>query len=207
MHDDMETQSQDDLIERPRNPNRRELLKWMTVGFGAVVALVTGFPAVAYLLDPLRRKAQKADFLAVARLSDLPRTGESQPPTPVQVPVTADQRRDAWTTHPTVVVGSVWLLRRADNSVRAFTTICPHLGCSVNHDAGEQRFVCPCHSGTFHLNGERFGEGELDRPNPAPRGMDPLEVRTVPIEGTDDHVVEVRYERFIQGLPDRVVKT
>lgn len=172
---------------------RRAFLTRAINGLGALFASVLSFPAVVYLLDPRNRSAATSDFKEVAKLNDLP-TG-----TPVAATVRS-ARRDAWTLHSEDVIGRVWLIRQSDNTVLAFTTICPHLGCSINLSSDATRFVCPCHNGAFHLSGELVAEGELGRPNPPPRGMDPLESRTV--EGT----VLVKYENFLQGLHERVRK-
>jgi Rieske Fe-S protein len=191
---------------------RRTFLKWATNALGALFGVVLGLPALAYLTDARHRKAAQADFRTVARLSELP-LGE-----PTQV-VIRDVRRDAWTLHPDEVIGRVWLIRRDTNQVDAFTTICPHLGCSVNYVKDAKRFICPCHNGTFVLSGQVAEKTATT--NPAPRGMDALEVRLVedPDPGhavndptqagkkVPDRLVEVKYQNFYQGMPEKVAKT
>jgi Rieske Fe-S protein len=182
---------------------RRSLLKWAIRGLGALFGAVLGLPALAYLTDARNRRAPEGDFRTVGRLSDL------QVGVPHQV-VIRDIRRDAWTLHPNDVVGRVWLLRRADDGVDAFTTICPHLGCSINFQPADQLFVCPCHNGTYDLNGRRY-----ERPgatNPAPRGMDALEVRVendpaTPGKKKKDGLIAVKYQNFIQGKDTAVPKS
>src|SRR5438309_4969730 len=149
-------------------PNRRSLLKWATHGLGALFGAVLGIPAIAYVIDARNRPAPDSDFRTVARLSELHKG------VPHQV-VIRDVRRDAWTLHPSDVIGRVWLLRREGDKVDAFTTICPHLGCSVNFESTAKNFVCPCHGGTFDLQGKRVQRPEFT--NPAPRGMDALAVQ------------------------------
>jgi Rieske Fe-S protein len=112
--------------------------------------------------------------------------------------VIRDTRRDAWTLHPDDVTGRVWLIRRGA-SIEAFTTICPHLGCSINYVKDSKLFICPCHNGTFDLTGRRK-EGSV-LPNPAPRGMDHVEWRRKP---DDPDQIQVKYQNFVQGL-DRAV--
>ncbi|MCK6456094.1 MAG: Rieske 2Fe-2S domain-containing protein [Phycisphaerae bacterium] len=36
---------------------------------------------------------------------------------------------------------------------RALSTKCPHLGCKVHWEAGQDRFRCPCHEGIFDKQG------------------------------------------------------
>ena len=52
-------------------------------------------------------------------------------------------RHDAWTLEENVKLGSVWLIKRASGKVDCFSTVCPHLGCAVDYDAGNKRFACP----------------------------------------------------------------
>jgi Rieske Fe-S protein len=157
--------------------------------------VILGLPALAFLLDPRNRPARENDFKTVARLTDLP-LGK-----PRQV-VIRDLCRDAWTVHPDDVIGRVWLVRRADDQIDAFTSTCPHLGCSINFAEKEKLFLCPCHGGTFDLDGHR-----VEKPNtanPAPRGMDRLVCRRDP--GKPD-LIQVKYQNFIQGKDTPIPKT
>jgi Rieske Fe-S protein len=169
--------------------DRRSLLRWAIHGLGALFAAVLGIPAIAYLVDARNRPARQSGFRPVARLDDL-EVGKPR------LAVLSDSRRDAWTLHPSDLIGRVWLIRHPSNQVDAFTTICPHLGCSVNFTGTE--FLCPCHGGRFDLAGRR--KEEAGHSNPAPRGMDSLEVRL------QDGIVEVKYESFIQGRHEKIAK-
>src|SRR5437667_8926377 len=142
---------------------RRSFLKWATHGLGALFAAILGAPGIAYLVDARNRPALASGFRTVAQLTELPMG------VPHQV-VIHEVRRDAWTLHPNDIIGRVWLIRRDQDQVDAFTTICPHLGCSVNFEGNDKLFLCPCHGGTFDLNGQRVERPGLT--NPAPRGMD-----------------------------------
>ncbi len=177
---------------------RRSFLKWAIHGLGGIFGAVLGIPALAYLLDPRNRPAREGEFKTVASFKEL------IPGVPRQV-VIRDVRKDAWTLHPNDVIGRVWLIRRDDNKVDAFTTICPHLGCSINFQEGKSEqdrlFVCPCHGGTFDLNGKR-----LELPgvtNPAPRGMDELKCQRDPAE---NDLIQVKYQNFIQGKDTSILK-
>lgn len=186
---------------------RRTLLKRLSYLLGALYALLLGVPGVAYLIDPRNRKAPARRFKRIARLSELPKPQAGNPPEPREFVVRDEFRRDAWTLYPTRVVGKVWLLRENDDRVVAFTSICPHLGCSINYDGEKAWFVCPCHNGTFDLSGQRVGEASTGITNPAPRGMDELRVAKTPIPGEEgDFHIEVEYLEFRQGLHERVVK-
>jgi Rieske Fe-S protein len=176
------------------NMERRTFLKWATQGLGAFFGVVLGVPAVAYLIDPLKRKVAKSEFKPVAKLEDLRRAGVDKP----QQFVVRDLRRDAWTLHPNDVIGRVWLILRPNDQVEAFTTTCPHLGCSIsNYNDQTKRFVCPCHGATFHLSGERLSLEELGEANVAPRGMDQLEV------ALQKGMILVKYQSFAPGHEDK----
>jgi menaquinol-cytochrome c reductase iron-sulfur subunit len=180
-------------------------LKWATHGLGVLFGALLGVPAVAYLIDARNRPAPPSDFHTVARLSEL------QKGVPHQV-VIHDVRQDAWTLHPNDVIGRVWLIRRDGDKVDAFTTTCPHLGCSVNYEAKEGLFICPCHGGTFVLSGQR--KELTERKNPAPRGMDALQIKVSEdpdpahvVNGKRDSTIAVKYQNFIQGKETPIVKS
>lgn len=168
--------------------NRRDFHRLGTFALGGLKALALGVPGVLYLLDPLRhRKAQGGESRALARLSEL-KVG-----VPQAYPI-LDERIDAWVRYPKQPVGSVWLLRKADNSVVAFSAECPHLGCAVNLAADGASFLCPCHTSAFDLDGKPRNEVP-------PRGMDTLQVE---IDATQsDPVVKVKFERFQTGHEEK----
>lgn len=178
-------------------PERRRFLKWCTHGLGALWAALFGIPIVAYLIDARNRPARDRDFKTVGLLSEL----TSNVP---QQAVIRDIRKDAWTLHPNDVVGRVWLIRRDGNKVEAFTTICPHLGCSINYEESTKEFICPCHMGTWDSQCKLIPEATLGRTNAAPRDMDALEVR---FDANDPDVIQVKYQSFYQGPHEKIVKT
>jgi menaquinol-cytochrome c reductase iron-sulfur subunit len=182
------------MNHQPPTTDRRSFLKGATHVLGALFGAILGIPAVAYLIDARNRPARSGDFKSVARLSEL------EVGVPRQV-VIRDIRADAWTLHPNDVIGRVWLVRRDARTVEAYTTICPHLGCSVNFEGKSRRFICPCHNGTFDLNCRRVETAGVA--NPAPRDMHPLECRFDP---ADPDLIQVKYQSFVQGLHEKVPK-
>jgi menaquinol-cytochrome c reductase iron-sulfur subunit len=188
--------------EKPDPPSltgRRSLLRWLIHGMGLIVAAILAIPAVAYLIDPRNRAGAGGAFKDVTKLSLLP-VGE-----PREFVIRATIR-DAWNIRPNEVVGRVFLIRRNQDTnnptVEAFTTICPHLGCSVaftgDTTPGQTAFQCPCHGGRFDVNGHVFPG------NVAPRNMDSLPVRVQPIPGDDaDRMVQVEYMKFYGNRPTK----
>ncbi|HEV3143288.1 MAG TPA: ubiquinol-cytochrome c reductase iron-sulfur subunit [Gemmataceae bacterium] len=185
---------------------RRTFLKWLTHGLGAAFAATLGAPAALFLIDPRNRPTPPSDFRTVAKRGEL-KIGQ-----PFQA-IIRTVRRDAWTLHPNDVIGRVWLIRRDETKIDAYTTICPHLGCSVNfiagNDAGDSGFFqCPCHNGTFDMNCKKKATTPQGGNNPAPRDMDSLPVQLVQDDGNpNDQLVQVKYQNFIQGLAEKIERT
>ena len=61
--------------------------------------------------------------------------------------------------------GRFYLVRLLDGGFMALSLRCTHLGCSINWEEDKNRFICPCHSSAFHIN------GEVQNP-PAPNALD-----------------------------------
>src|SRR5207247_4125742 len=105
--------------------------------------------------DPRNRAPASGAFRKVARLSEL------DIGMPRQV-IVRNIRVDSWALHPNDILGRVWLIRRDANRVEAYTTICPHLGGSINYEPGQKQFKCPLHGATFDFTCHRVS-------GPAPR--------------------------------------
>jgi len=61
--------------------------------------------------------------------------------------------------------GKFYLARLDDGGFLAISRSCTHLSCTVPWVAGENKFICPCHSSEFDITGEVINP-------PAPRAMD-----------------------------------
>lgn len=55
------------------------------------------------------------------------------------------------------------LVRTGEREVRALSTVCTHLGCTVYWEKDKQEFYCPCHAGRFDKDGN-----VIAGPPPAP---------------------------------------
>ena len=168
------------------DPSRRRFLKVGIHGLGAGVAAITAVPAVAFLTYPLGHATVSGSdaFIPAGRADTF------KPREPVKVDLYAD-RVDAWNRVLQVKVGSAWIVKEGDQLV-AYTTVCPHLGCAVDWDVESARFKCPCHRSAFSVQGE-VEEG------PSPRPLDRLDVEV------KDGLLAVKYQRFKQGIPEKVV--
>ncbi len=151
---------------------------------GACVAGVTVVPALSMLTHPLRVATTSGSdaFIPAGKLAQFEST------VPVKVDLFAD-RVDAWNRVVQVKVGSAWVMKKGDELV-AMSTVCPHLGCAIDYDGENGKFICPCHDSFFST------EGAVET-GPSPRGMDKLEVQT------EGDLVAIRYQRFKQGVESK----
>jgi Rieske Fe-S protein len=184
------------------DPSRRSFLKWCTHGLSAVFAVIFGVPAGLYLVDARNRSAAQGD----KRRVDGVRRSELALNTPLQG-VLRDLRRDAWTLHPSDVIGRVWIVKLGESNptsdYRVYSTVCPHLGCSVNSNPDPKTgFTCPCHNGQFHCDGSRVEMEGYE--NPAARGMDTL---AFDFDPADPEVFRVHYQNFYSTLAEKKPRT
>lgn len=77
------------------------------------------------------------------------------------------------TTKTVTYAGQPVLVLRTSESIRAFSLICTHLGCTVEWQPGEENFYCPCHDGRFDQFGEVTGG-----PPPVPLEQIPTSVES-----------------------------
>lgn len=164
--------------------SRRALTLAVVVG-GCAIAAATAIPAAAFVAAPVGSKGAGGRWVRTLRLDQL---AEGEPKRVAIV----DDRRDAWTIERGVELGSVWLVRHGDQ-VSAFSSVCPHLGCSVSVASSPARagFACPCHTSAFDAAGKRTS-------GPSPRDLDTLAVRV------EDGFVAVDFRRFRIGIAEKV---
>src|SRR5579885_1480463 len=166
--------SQGSMDPQPQ-PERRSFLGLMiciiNTGIAAFMAVTLG----RFVAGPKTSTASEPEWLDAGSISDVP-DGK-----PARLNVTVAQ--DAgWAQFDNQQ--SVWIVKKGDN-VQVFSAVCPHLGCSVNTNANG--FICPCHTSTWNINGQRMG-------GPTLRGLDTLEHKI------EDGTLKVKYQFFKQGL-------
>ncbi len=187
---------------------RRTLLGWICQAIAISCTAIVAFPAVQFVIAPLKKKKGKAATLQrVAQLLQL-KTEEPQ-----EFAIVGN-RRDAWTVYTNEPIGRVWLILRSekgtpakDIQVDAYSSICPHLRCLIQMGASKKEFSCPCHKAVFEFDGEAASSKKLGYSNPTPRGMDSLECQVVQDKKTKEWWVEVKYEKFKTGLAKKVLET
>jgi Rieske Fe-S protein len=132
------------------DPQRRNVLSrlamWVSLAASYGTAALLG---VRYLYP--RRKPVVMRSIFVARLDDLA-DGESR--------VVKD------------LYGNPVSVVRDGKTLRALSTVCPHLGCRTRWEGAEQRFFCPCHNAAFDKEGQVLS-------GPPPRPLDRYDLEIV----------------------------
>lgn len=127
---------------------RRNFLKLLTVTLGTTAAGSLAYPLVRFLAPP-QLKAQGGQVSI--RKSDIG-LGEG--------------KEILYGDTPAIVVNVKGM------GFIALSRICTHLGCLVEYSKEENKFICPCHAGTFSIEGN-----VLSGPPPKPLAKLPLTVQ------------------------------
>lgn len=160
--------------------DRRSLLGILTGLIGLGITSLLGVTLGRYSVVPALAAANVSDWVDVVRLDAIP---EGKPKKQM-VLVAQNAGWGRFTSEQ-----SVWLIKNGDQ-VTVFSSVCPHLGCTVNESANG--FGCVCHNSAWTRDGETAG-------GPTPRGMDRLEHKI------EDGVLKVKYQSFKQGISEKVV--
>jgi menaquinol-cytochrome c reductase iron-sulfur subunit len=158
-------------------PSRRSFVGALFAVGGAAVSLILAIPLVRFSTFPLRKVAAEGDWSDVGSVTDF-----ASITAPVAKTISIEHR-DAWQTQTNQT--AVYVLPSKDGQFRILSPVCPHLGCSVRWENEQNKFVCPCHAGSFTPDGERLA-------GPPPRSMDSLDAKVV------DGVLKVRYRYYRQ---------
>lgn len=150
------TRGQIDAAAPARRSFLRAAARVIAGGFATAVTAVVARAAIGHSFVP-----RDARWIRAGRVDEL----ETNVPTPVTLRIT---RQDGYLE--TVDQQVVFLVRSETSAVRALSSSCAHLGCSVTFNREQQQFLCPCHSGVFGLDGRVIS-------GPAPRPLEALEVR------------------------------
>jgi menaquinol-cytochrome c reductase iron-sulfur subunit len=170
-------------------PDRRSFMKKVASGvLGALALLGPVGAAIAFMFDPLRRKADGAGItVPVTTLDSLPEDGM-----PRKFPIIAS-RVDAWNKAPASPIGAVYLRRLPGKPIQALNVSCPHAGCFVDYAPNINGYFCPCHDSAFDLDGSIKGK------SPSPRPLDQLTV-----EVRNENEVWVKFQNFRAGVAEKI---
>jgi menaquinol-cytochrome c reductase iron-sulfur subunit len=157
-----ETVPQDskDRLAESLGSTRRRFYVGAVYGLWGIITGTLGASALAYLFIPPARRTNEewVDAGEVAKL---------KPNLPVEV-VFRRIRIDGWRVLSEK--SSAWVTKSTEGTVTAFGPQCTHLGCAYHWDTGNEKFMCPCHSSVFSIQGEV-------QSGPAPRPLDRYETK------------------------------
>ncbi|MBL4633403.1 MAG: ubiquinol-cytochrome c reductase iron-sulfur subunit [Kofleriaceae bacterium] len=192
MSDKSKEKSSSESKARPssesKENSRRGFMKTATLAIGGVMGAITAVPLVRYFLHPVGRRMVSTPSapIDIAAASDIV-AGAA----PVRLPIIASGVRDAWNTANDIAVGSCWVSKSEAGEITAYSSVCPHLGCSISFSEKSDDFRCPCHNSSFNKKDGGRNEG------PAKRGLDPLEIKV------EEGRVKVVYKRYRNDISDR----
>lgn len=139
--------------------NRRSALAAIVGLGGALVGAMAGL-AGGFLANALGRK-RRHDWIRVGSAEDLDSEN-------FQKLVLSEDHQHAWVQERKALV--VYIKDYYPEDPVALHARCSHLGCSVNWEADESRFLCPCHGGAYD-------EGGAVLEGPPPTALTRLEVK------------------------------
>jgi Rieske Fe-S protein len=149
-------------------------------GVGAVLSV----PLIRYTIYPLRTQTTETKWSDAGPLSEL-----ASVTAPVQRVITVEQV-DGW--RKTISEKAVYVAKDSTGQLQVLSSVCPHLGCSVQWRDSKHQFECPCHAASFSADGAKLG-------GPAPRGMDSLQSQI------QNGRLMVKYQYFRQLVPTKEV--
>jgi len=144
----------------PSDKTRRGFVIAAVYSMWGMITAALAAPAAVYLLGTKPSKSD-GDWVEAGNMSELP------PNQPVEL-VFLRQRTDGWKVQ--TEKKTAWVIRSGDNQVVAFGPQCTHLGCAYHFDDNAGKFVCPCHTSLFSIDGKVLT-------GPAPRPLDRYEAK------------------------------
>lgn len=110
---------------------RRSFFQTVTMGFGLILAYGTFlFQSIAFLIPKSTSGNFKKIFAGTLNSFPLNKIKKFKDP-----------------------YGNDVLVKRTKKDIKAFSSVCPHLGCKVHWEEEKNRFFCPCHGGAFNNDG------------------------------------------------------
>jgi len=136
---------------------RRSFFQWLTIGVSAAAAALLGIPLVGYFFGVRKREVHWVTLEEVDRF----------PVNETRLKSFENPLRQPWdgiTALTGVYVRNLGKNGQGNVQFQVFAVNCAHLGCPVSWFPESGLFMCPCHGGVYHANGERAS-------GPPPRGL------------------------------------
>jgi len=159
-----------------QNVTRRNFMVRAIIGIGTFISAAVAVPLAGFGILPVLRKKEP---------------GWSDAGTSTDLAVNEPQERRFFQTVRTGwqeerVERTVWLVKKQNGTVTAFSPNCPHLGCGYRWFGQDKQFKCPCHASIFDIDGKVLA-------GPAPRALDTIASKI------DEGKVLVKFEIFQVG--------
>ncbi len=156
---------------------RRSFLRTLFVIVGGLVSATLAIPLVRFVTFPLRVREDETSWSDVGKIDEFVSLAE-----PVARTIDV-QRTDGWRS--STAQDGVYVVPVGSGKLKVLSSVCPHLGCAVRWIDKKDRFICPCHGGTFTRTGAYVS-------GPPLRAMDELESKI------ENGVLKVRLQHFRQ---------
>jgi menaquinol-cytochrome c reductase iron-sulfur subunit len=157
--------------------DRRSFVIRAMAAIGAIIAAIVGVPVLGFASVPFFRAKTPVRFFSDAvpptLRSDAWVSAGALDDFDVGEPRLVMLQRDVadgWVGGTAAV--AVYVVRETETEVVAFDIHCTHLGCPLAFASGSATFVCPCHGGSFDVQGDVTS-------GPPPRPMIQYETRVV----------------------------
>jgi menaquinol-cytochrome c reductase iron-sulfur subunit len=147
---------------------------------GAILAV----PVLRYILYPLYAKSTKDTWSAIGDMNAFSNLSQ-----PILKPLDLKQV-DGWREVDSAQI--VYVTKDAQGQLGVLSSICPHMGCTIAWQEGQNQFYCPCHGSVFKPDGTHVS-------GPSPRGLDPLPHKVA------NGQLMVRFEYFRENVTNQEV--
>jgi len=125
--------------------NRRDFVKIVMAFVGSLMGTILGLPLVSYLISPALKAQKEDDWIPLGVLENYP----------IGVPTLFTFTRtkvNGW--EKTVISHGIYVWRKSETELVAFSNVCTHLSCLVSWRTEANEYICPCHDGHFGIDGE-----------------------------------------------------
>ena len=140
---------------------RRKFLTGIIGVVASTVAVIVGIPAIGYLVSPGLKKQNQDTWITLGPVSSL------TPGEPKAFPYST-RSKDGWVDSSQS--GVAYALTTDAQNVMVLSNVCTHLSCRVNWRSEQREYFCPCHDGSFNVEGQVIG-------GPPPRPLDRFQSR------------------------------
>jgi menaquinol-cytochrome c reductase iron-sulfur subunit len=163
-------------------PPRRTFLGCAVAAAGGLVTGAMAIPLLRFATFPLRAEPEATSWSDVGSVDEF--TSLSAP---VKRTIEVDAI-DGWRRY--ALQSGIYVVPGGEGKPRVLSSTCPHLGCSVRWIGEKERFICPCHGGTFTSAGVRVA-------GPPLRSMDELESKV------ENGILKIRFQHFRQLIAQK----